>query len=240
MFNTFKSLRPWKRVKASTWMLDAMPKPHAKLWILMPFGFNMTPPAPALPGLPFAAPSKNRECLGWFVIHPWNSFVVALICQSLGKGILFAIYWNWRSREKPQFMSCWLRLKSSLCSLRHSFNWHLTLTATSLASCSWFLKILLFSSSQICQQIILGRVDQAALIILFFGGGPGYLFNQLAKRSGMEEGKAKLELNGPSSSVQMCFVKVHSNIRWVTFSWFSLQRLHLEGPWNPRFWRLSS
>lgn len=136
MFNIFKILRPWKRVKGSAWMLEAMPKPQGKLCILMPLGFKMTPPAPALPRIVFAAPSKNREYLCCFVAKSLNSFVKSLICQSLVREILFALFWNWISREEPQFISCSLRFKSSLSYLRLSLSWLLNLTTTSLASCS--------------------------------------------------------------------------------------------------------
>jgi len=44
-------------------MLVVCPSPHAKEWIFSPYEFTITPPTPTLPGFPFAAPSKKRECL---------------------------------------------------------------------------------------------------------------------------------------------------------------------------------
>lgn len=102
------------------------------------------------------------------MIQPWKSVLDSLICQALGRETLLTAFWKCRSRKDPQSISCWLKLESSFLSIRHSFSWHLILTSIALGFCSLFLKILLFRSSHICQHIILGRKDQAALITLFF------------------------------------------------------------------------
>ena len=136
-------------------------------------------------------------------------------------------------------MSRWLRLESYFISIKHSFRWHLILISNALWFCSVFLKILLFRSSQICQQITFGRTDHATLIIWFLGGGPGYLFAHLENRSTVEQGSKMLGSRLWMKVDQICIENLHSSIKWTSLSAFSLHNEHLEGPWNPFFCRMS-
>lgn len=77
------SLRPWSRARASAWMLELKPTPQAYLDSILRSAFLITPPAPELPGLPFAAPSKNRVFLAFFLQRSTSFATLRRICQCL-------------------------------------------------------------------------------------------------------------------------------------------------------------
>lgn len=80
------NLSPWRRARASAWMLELKPTPHAYLESIMPSAFLMTPPAPKLPGLPFAALSKKRVFLAFFLQNSMSSAALRRICQCFRGG----------------------------------------------------------------------------------------------------------------------------------------------------------
>lgn len=136
-------------------------------------------------------------------------------------------------------MSCWLRFVSSLISTKNSLIWHLILISKALLFCFVLLKILLLCSSQICQQIVFGRMAHAVLITWFLGGRVGYLAAQLENKSTMEQGIKNLGFTFWMKESQICFENLHSRIKWETTSEFSLHNEHIDGPWNHFLWRIS-
>lgn len=86
---TFNLLIPWSlaiwhpfhKANASAVLFEQMPKPQLYLILMVPSLVLRIPPAPALPGLFFEAPSKCRLSIAWLILHSWNSGMVSLICQ---------------------------------------------------------------------------------------------------------------------------------------------------------------
>ena len=165
----FACLRPCRSAKASACMLVDCPNTQANFVTIMTSLFLIIPPAPANPGLPFTAPSKNKEYLDFLRSRSDRSFSFPLNCHSFMSLCCLISLEKWRSNEAPHSKSCWLRFKSGKYSPRLPFH---RLFILMMMNCEFnlsSLKTLLLRSSQICRQTNFGKESHAALKFSFFG-----------------------------------------------------------------------
>jgi hypothetical protein len=66
--------RPMYTARVSSLLLVFFPKPQEKSTIFCPSESKMTPPTPVAPGLPTAAPSKNK--VKWLLSFPLRKVIV--------------------------------------------------------------------------------------------------------------------------------------------------------------------
>jgi hypothetical protein len=87
LISLMPSLRTWfipcQSAKNSAWLLEAYPRPQAKDSLIEPLGSRSIPPPPALPGLPFEAPSNRSHQSSNDDLHLRNSCSGKRISQFL-------------------------------------------------------------------------------------------------------------------------------------------------------------